>query len=49
MDDNEDTKDKKCICGKPAKPHWDNGLYCGDHECDECFEKMRHECRSRSW
>ena len=49
MKDDEDPNEKKCICGKPTKPHWDNGLYCGDNECDECFEEMRHQCRQRSW
>lgn len=36
-------------CKKLARRHWDNGLDCGDDMCDECFEKMRRECRSRSW
>jgi len=40
---------KKCKCGKYAVKHWDNGLYCGDNMCDECFEKMRKECKRRSW
>ena len=39
---------KKCK-KKPARPHWDNGLYCGDDMCDECFGKMQRECRSQSW
>lgn len=42
-------KQNVCQCGKPAKPHWDHGLYCGDDDCDECFEKMQRKCRSRSW
>jgi len=42
---------KLCVkCGeRPAKPHWDNGLYCGDDRCDECFEEMVIRCRQRSW
>ena len=36
-------------CDKPAKPHRDNGLSCGDDMCDEHFEEMRRECRERSW
>ena len=41
---------KKCKCGNRACMHWDNnGLYCGDDMCDECFEEMRRECRQRSW
>ncbi len=38
----------KCKERNP-RPHWDNGLYCGDDMCDECFENMVNECRSRSW
>ena len=45
----ENEKPKTCICGKPAREHFDNGLSCGDDECDECFEKMRRECRRRSY
>ena len=40
---------KLCKCGKPARRHFDNGLDCGNNECDECFETMRQECRKRSW
>ena len=40
---------KLCKCGKPTRRHFDNGLDCGDDECDECFETMRRECRKRSW
>lgn len=40
---------KICACGKPAKPHWDQGLFCGDDQCDICFEEMRRKCRQRSW
>ena len=36
-------------CEKPAKPHWDMGLYCGDDLCDDHFTIMVHECRMRSW
>lgn len=36
-------------CNKKAKPHWDNGLYCGNNRCDEHFEEMRQECRKRSY
>lgn len=45
------TKEELCIeCKKkPGKPHWDNGLYCGDDMCDECFEGMVRKCRSQSW
>ena len=49
MAEGEPKKQKMCKCGKLAKPHWDNELYCGDDECDGCFEKMRRECRRRSW
>ena len=42
----EKKEQKKCKCGKLGRPHWDNGLYCGDDMCDECFEEMRRECRS---
>jgi len=36
-------------CGvREGKFRWDRGLSCGVH-CDECFENMVHECRSRSW
>lgn len=42
---------------KPGKPHYDNGLYCGDDMCNECFKKMCNECfkkmcdecRKQSW
>lgn len=38
-----------CNEEKPdAIPRVDNGLGCGVH-CDECFERMVRECRSRSW
>jgi hypothetical protein len=40
---------KKCKCGKEAKSHNEGGLDCGDDMCDECFDKMVRECRSRSW
>ena len=40
---------KLCKCGKPTRRHFDNGLDCGNNECDECFEIMRQECRKRSW
>ena len=30
---------KKCICGKVAKEHFDNGLSCGDDMCDEYGDK----------
>lgn len=45
-------KDKTCSaawCDKPAKPHWDNKLYCGNDLCDDHFEIMRREDRMRSW
>jgi hypothetical protein len=32
-----------------AKPHYDNGLFCGNDMCDECFNKMVERCRQRSW
>lgn len=36
-------------CGNDkGKPRVDNGLACGIH-CDDCFEKMVSDCRSRSW
>jgi hypothetical protein len=38
-------------CGKDkpdVKNRVDNGLSCGEH-CNDCFEKMIRECRSRSW
>lgn len=41
--------DGQCLCGKPSRPHWGNGLYCGAEQCDECFEQMRRECQERSW
>ena len=40
---------KQCKCGKMASEHFDNGLSCGDDMCDDCFEKMRQQCRQRSW
>ena len=40
---------KLCKCGKLTRRHFDNGLDCGDDECDECFETTRQECRKRSW
>lgn len=40
---------KKCKCGKEAKPHSDNGLYCGDDECDDCFEELVQKSREQSW
>lgn len=51
MSKQEEHTDKTCTTCKKnlARPHWDNGLYCGDDQCDECVEKMRQECRSRSW
>lgn len=45
-------QEKRCStpwCQGEPKPHYDNGLYCGDDMCDECFEKMKSECRKRSW
>ena len=45
----EKKEEKICECGKPASEHFDNGLSCGDKQCDECFEIMRSECRQRSW
>ncbi len=45
----KEKEEKICECGKPASEHFDNGLSCGDDQCDECFEKMRSECRKRSW
>ena len=33
---------------KEGKPRVDNGLACGTH-CDDCFEKMVTDARSRSW
>lgn len=41
---------KKCrVCNeKEAKPHWNNGFYCGDKYCDDCFDYMVRECKKRS-
>ena len=37
------------ICGNDrGKPQSDNGLLCGVH-CNDCFEFMVSEARSRSW
>jgi len=44
----DDGKPHMCKCGKPAKYQYDNGLPVG-WMCDECFETMVAECRSRSW
>lgn len=38
----------KCACGKPGQLRIDNGLIAGVH-CDECWDRMVAECRSRSW
>ena len=38
----------KCACGKPGQLRIDNGLVAGIH-CDECWDRMVAECRSRSW
>jgi len=40
--------DRKCKCGKPAKMQYDNGLACGYH-CDDCFDDIVAEARSKSW
>lgn len=47
----ENKREKMCVkCGKkPGKPHYDNGLYCGDDMCDGCFEEMVQACRRQSW
>jgi len=48
---NKPVDNKKCRindCTKVAKPHSDNGLYCGDDLCDEHFEEMRQESKKRS-
>lgn len=33
---------------RPGRERRDNGLRAGVH-CDECWERMVRECRSRSW
>jgi hypothetical protein len=38
----------KCRCGQPGKPRIDEGLSAGVH-CDACWEKLKQDCRSRSW
>jgi len=40
---------KMCNCGRLTKEHFNNGLSCGDDQCDDCFEEMQSECRKRSW
>lgn len=40
---------KQCKCGKMASEHFDNGLSCGDDQCDDCHAEMVSECRQRSW
>jgi len=41
---------KSCrTCGiKVGRERFDNGLSCGIH-CDECFDHMVAEARSKSW
>ncbi len=48
-DEKEKDETKQCKCGNPAKPHYDNGLYCGDDMCDGCFTAMQIDCRKCSW
>lgn len=40
---------KQCACGNMASEHFDNGLSCGDDQCDDCHAKMVNECRQGSW
>ncbi|MFH1749803.1 MAG: hypothetical protein ABH837_02855 [bacterium] len=46
----DQTKETLCqTCKvKPGTPRIDNGLPCGDH-CDECWEKLVRDARSKSW
>lgn len=47
-DEDKPTAKYTCSCGKPGRERYDNGLACGVH-CNECFEEMIYQCRSRSW
>ena len=38
----------KCSCGKPGKRRWDANLDAGYH-CDECWDKIVADSRTRSW
>ena len=44
----DENKEQLCSCGEKAKYRYDNGLPAGWH-CDDCWEKMVSEARSRSW
>lgn len=39
---------RKVGCEKKGTERQDNGLLCGCW-CQECFDAMIRECRSRSW
>jgi len=40
--------DSKCSCGKPGRIRHDNDL-CAGYHCDECWNSLLSDARSRSW